>query len=323
MRRFAFRAILASAITATALSLSQAAIAAEKVRVGQSIASCFCFLPATIGQKMGIFQKHDLDLEIFVLRGDAQVQQGMTAGSIDIGLGSGPGIGFLAKGVPGKAVAASAGSPGDMALIVPANSPLKSAADLKGKKLGVSSAGSLTFWLVRRIAQGNQWEPNAISTVALGDFDANLASLKSGSVDGFVFGVEAAYALEKDGQGKALMTFDSIVPAFAGHVIFATDAMITSKPAVVRNFLAGWFETIAWMRTHKAEAVKIAAETAKFPEEVMSRTFDTVMPTMSDTGAFDPKAIDVLQQSFVELGILPSAPDMSKLIDPRLLPGAK
>ena len=32
------------------------------------------------------------------------------------------------------------------------------------------------------------------------------------------------------------------------HVIFATDKAIASKPEIVRNFLKGWFETIAFMR---------------------------------------------------------------------------
>jgi ABC-type nitrate/sulfonate/bicarbonate transport system substrate-binding protein len=41
------------------------------------------------------------------------------------------------------------------------------------------------------------------------------------------------------------------------HVIYATDKDIGSKPNDLHNFLKGWFETIAYMRSHQAETVRI------------------------------------------------------------------
>ena len=65
------------------------------------------------------------------------MQQALTAGSIQFGLGSGPGMGFMAKGVPAKAVAAFAGPPGNMALLVGTGDKIKSVDDLAGKKIRV------------------------------------------------------------------------------------------------------------------------------------------------------------------------------------------
>ena len=57
-------------------------------------------------------------------------------------------MGFMPKGVPAKAVAAFAGPPGNMALLVGTGDKIKSVNDLAGKKIGVTTAGSLTYWLV-------------------------------------------------------------------------------------------------------------------------------------------------------------------------------
>jgi hypothetical protein len=53
---------------------------------------------------------------------------------------------------------------------------------------------------------------------------------------------------------------------------------------------------------------------------VAGRNYDELMPIFNPTGRFNPKALDVLSRSFVELGLLPAAPDMSKLYTEAFLP---
>ena len=107
---------------------------------------------------------------------------------------------------------------------------------------------------------------------------------------------------------------------FHNHVIFATNQLIAEKPETVRGFLKGWFETIAFMRKNKAEAVKIAADVTQVSEPVMSRTYDETISMFSDTGKFEPKALATLSKSFVELNVLPAEPDMSTLYTEAYLP---
>ena len=46
------------------------------------------------------------------------------------------------------------------------------------------------------------------------------------------------------------------------------------------------------------------------------------MGMFNRTGQFDPKALAVLARSFVEMGTLPSEPDMAALVTEKYLPGA-
>ena len=109
--------------------------AAELVRVGKAGREAFSFAPANIGNEAGIFKKHGLDLEISSFGGDANVQQAMAADAIDIGLGSGPGLAFIAKGSPVKGIAAMADPPLIFALVVRADGSVKTVDDLKGRKV--------------------------------------------------------------------------------------------------------------------------------------------------------------------------------------------
>ena len=71
----------------------------------------------------------------------------MAADSLDIALGSGPALAFIVKGSPIKASPRWRGRRCCSPIVVRPDGP-KTVADLKGKKISVSTAGSLTYWLV-------------------------------------------------------------------------------------------------------------------------------------------------------------------------------
>src|ERR1700730_11588837 len=138
---------LAALLLASAVGAASAAAAADKVRVGKSVSQPFAFAPVEIGAAEGIWAKHDLDVETVIFAGDAKLQQGMVANSVCFGLGSGPAMGFLAKGVPAKAVGALANEPLSMGLIVGPAPDIRKPDDLKGKRIGVTTNGSLSYLL--------------------------------------------------------------------------------------------------------------------------------------------------------------------------------
>ena len=303
---------------AAALFLLAPAQAAEKIRAGKAVAEAFSFTPIEIGIRTGIFAKNGLDVESIAFTGDARMQQAAAAGSIEILVGSGPAMAFIAKGAPVKAVAAMAGPPLLMAIVAKPDGP-KSAADLKGKKVSVSTAGSLTYWLVSQTSNRQGWGPNGIEIQPMGAMPGQIAALKRGDIDAIIMDIGNALDLQQRGEGRIIVRFSDIKD-FHIHVIFATDKVIAEKPDNVRACLKGWFETIAFMRKNKAETVKIAAEVTNKSETITAETYDEIMPMFSDTGHFDPKALETLRHSYVELKLLPTQPDMSKLYTEAFLP---
>lgn len=309
----AWNRTLAALVVAALCAGASAALAAEKVRVGKSVGQPFAFAPVEIGAAEGIWAKHDIDVETIVFAGDAKLQQGLVAGSVDFGLGSGPAMGFLAKGVPAKAVAVLANEPLSMGLIVGASGAIKTPQDLKGTKIGVTTAGSLSDWLARELSRKLGFGSNGIEPVALGAMTAMLAAMKRGQIDGVVLSSSQGYQLEKSGDGRLLLEFGTYIKDFHTHVIYATDDMIKTRPDQVRRFLAGWKETIAFMVANKAETVRVARQVTGLDEAIESREYDDVMPMMSRDLRFSAKALDVIGDSFPEMNILPAKPDMRTL----------
>jgi NitT/TauT family transport system substrate-binding protein len=309
--------VLAAALAAL---VGAPASAAETLRVGKAGATAFSFVPADVGQKLGLFEKRNVTLEIASFGGDAKVQQAMAADSIDIGLGSGPGLAFIAKGSPVKGIAAMADPPLLFALVVRNDDSIKSLDDLKGKKVGVSTVGSVTGWIVGELGRRKGWGYDGMTPVAVGEDPARVAAVKAKALDAAVVNLTIALKYVQSGDGRILVRFGDLLKDFHVHVIFATDQAIAGKPAVLKNFLAGWFDTIAYMRSHKKDTVEIAKDVMGTDAQTAGFLYDDLMPMFNDDGHFKPKAMTVLSRSFVDMKTLPAEPDMKKLIDEQFLP---
>ena len=308
------------AATLLALTAISEAPATEKLRVGKAGREAFSFVPTDIGVETGIFARHGLEIEISSFGGDARLQQAMAADGIDIALGSGPGLAFIVKGTPAKGVAAMAGPPLLFALVVRNDDTVKTTDDLKGRKVGVSTVGSSTSWLVNQLSLQRGWGLDGIALVPIGENATRLAALKTKAIDGAVVDIASALNFVQRGEGRVQARFGDIVKDFHLHVIFATNKLMSEKPAALRAFLAGWFETIAFMRRDKARTVAVAKEVMGTDDAISAGIYDELMPMFSDHGRFEAKALAVLAKSFVELKTLPAEPDMAQLYTEAYLP---
>jgi ABC-type nitrate/sulfonate/bicarbonate transport system substrate-binding protein len=308
----------AFALAISPMTVASPANALEKLRIGKAVPEAFSFVPLDIGMRKGFFAKNGLEIESIAFAGDARMQQAMASDSLDIALGSGPAMAFIVKGSPIKAVAAMAGPPLLLAIVVRPDGP-KTVADLKGKKISVSTAGSLTYWLVSETSRRQGWGPKGIDIAPMGAMPGQIAALKRGDIDGAIMDIGNAFELEKRGEGRILVRFTDIKD-FHIHVIFATDKLIADRPEAVRGFLRGWFETIAFMRKNKAETVAIANDVTGKDAEINSRVYDELMPMFSDDGKFNAAALATLAKSYVELQLLPTEPDPKQLYTEQFLP---
>ena len=311
---------LVAALAALAIFPAQAA---DTIRVGKGNPTSFSFMAPHVGMEYGIFQKHNLTLDISGFAGATRLHQAMTADQIDIGLGSGPDMVFIAKGSPSKAIAKMAGPPLSLAIGVRPDGAINTVSDLKGKTVAVSTLGSLTYWLSRQIAVQEGWGPDGIRTAELGTEAAQVSALKTKQVDGITVALDAIYVLEDKGEAKLLIKFGDRVRDFMMHAIYATNKITEKNPDAVKRFLAAWFETIQYMKAHKAETLKVYMQVSKVPEFAASKNYDGAMDMFTTEGYFDAKSLAVLAKSYVELKQLEAEPDMTKFYTEAFLPPRK
>ena len=309
----------AFSIIQIALSMVPAS-AAEKLRVGKAVAFAWTFTPLDVGIQTGIFAKHGLEIEASAFNGDAKMQQGLTSDSIDVGIGGGPGMAFMVKGAPAKAVGAMAGIPRNMAVMVGYDSPIKTVDDLKGKKLGVTTAGSLTEWIGRRIGTQKGWGPAGITTVPIGGMPPARAAIKTNQIDGYITSQEIGISLEEAREWRVITSAAPFVDHFITHVFFVRDDVIAKRPQVVKAFLQGWQDTIAFMKNNKAKTVEITSKVTDVSHSVIERAYDEQIGIFSEDLTFDPEAMTVLKQSFIEMGLLKEIPDDKAMLTTQFLP---
>jgi NitT/TauT family transport system substrate-binding protein len=296
---------------------------AETLRIGKPAPIDFNFAIPEIGTSAGIFAKHGLTLEVTFLGGSARLHQAMIANSIDIAMGAGTDFGFIAKGAPEIGVAAMCGPPSNFFIAVPNTSAIKTVADLKGKRVSVSSVGSLSHWFVEQISRRQGWGDDGIVYVATGGSDATMAAFRSGNIDAAFTALEGGLQMQEAGFGHMIFSFADFVHPFLAHAIFATDDLVMKNPEAVRRFLAGWFETIAWAKTHREDAIRYSQPVTRATPEMGEKIYDVEMPAFSDDGRFDPTAVKVVLDSLLEMKQIDHIPDPATLFTEEYLPPPK
>jgi ABC-type nitrate/sulfonate/bicarbonate transport system substrate-binding protein len=294
--------------------------AADKMRVGNPSVQSFSFLPLRLGIAQGLFAKYGVEPEEVTVNGSARLHQAMAAGSLDIALGAGPDLIFLVKGAPEIAVAQMAGPPLLLGVVVPFNSPVERADDLKGKRIGISTVNSLTQWVMRELARQKGWGPDSFTYVTVGaELPNQVAALVTGQIDAVVSSSALGLALAEEKRGRLLFPASDVIQDFMIHTIYASNEMAQRNPDAVRRFLKGWFETIAFMRTNREETVRASRERTRFSIAVEEKQYDLVMPMFSADGHFDPAALATLQRSFFDLHLIDKEPDLAKFCTERFL----
>ncbi len=312
--------LCAAMALATALGAATSANAADHLRVAKPAAIGFGFSLLDVGIAAGIFAKYGLDVESIVLEGSAKQQQAMAANAIDIDLGAGTDLGFVAKGVPEKAVAALAGPPLNFVVMVRSDGKINSIPDLKGKRISASTVGSVTFWFASQLSRREGWQgADALTIVPLGNFDAMRAALVTGNIDAISATLEGALLLEAAGSGKLLLTFGDFISPFLTHAAYATNDLMQQRPDALRRFLKAWFETVAWMNTHKEQGLRYSSDVTKLPHDIASKAYDAEMPMFFTDGHFDRNAVEVVKKSLVEMGQIDKFPDDKELITEKFL----
>ncbi len=302
-----------------AACVATGASAADTVRVGKPSAKGFIFTFAELGMEKGIYPANGIAVESLSFGGGGPAHQALAAGSIDFVFGAGSEMQLAVKGAPELAVASIMRAPAQIALAVKAGSPIRTPADLRGKSVGVTSSTSLTAWCTRETSRRQGWGSDGITIAPLGAIEAGVAALLAGNIDALTGNSDQLQLLDAQGKVRIITLFSQVVPDFPAFVIFASKRLIDDRPDVVRRFLKGTIETLAFMAANKAETLALTKPIMQLTDDVADKVYDDDMPAFTD-GRFKPTCMAVLLRSMIELGLLETVPPDKFLYTERFLP---
>ena len=157
--------------------------------VGRSVPTADAELAAQVAFELGFFKRHGLDVKFVDFSGGSKLIQAMTSGSIGIGVGAATAMALVAKGAPVLAVCENTATLPYFAVGVPWDAPVHKLADLEGKRIAVSSLGSLTDWLAQELIRKQGWSPDTTPRVAIGGNPvAVAAAFRTHVVDAYIGG---------------------------------------------------------------------------------------------------------------------------------------
>jgi NitT/TauT family transport system substrate-binding protein len=165
----------------------------RKVRVGVpsvGVANIIIY----IAKEGRLYEKYGLDAEVITVNGSGIGSKALISGGIDIIPIATPTV--IAADLAGADMQILAHTMPGVVHAMMVKPEIKRVEDLKGKKIGVSSLGSLTDFLVRTIARKKGLNPDRdLTLIVMGGDAERLTALRAGSVD--------AAAMSHPGYGKA------------------------------------------------------------------------------------------------------------------------
>ncbi|MGZ8490213.1 MAG: ABC transporter substrate-binding protein [Candidatus Binatia bacterium] len=237
-----------------ALGTIQTAGAQERLRVGLSSVS------ATQGamwvaEERGLFKKYGIDPEVIVIGGGAsRVVSSLLAGEIQFSVGGGDAVIRAALKGGDTVLAVSPLKTGLQRLMV--RSEIRTQADLKGKKIGVTRFGSASHWVLQMFLRKWNMRNDDVQILQLGSSPANLASLDNRAIDGAVLTLPTFFVAEE--RGYRLLADPADL-----DIVYLQNSIDTTRSYLKRNrdqalrFVKGFCEGMAFFRKNKRESVVI------------------------------------------------------------------
>ncbi|TPQ44062.1 ABC transporter substrate-binding protein [Cupriavidus pinatubonensis] len=180
----------------------------------------------------------------------APLAEALNAGAVDCGpIGDAPAIFALAAGTRIRLIGANRSDPYGTAILVRPDSPLKNAADLKGKSIG-TNRGSIGHFVALKALESAGLRPEDANIRFLPPADAKLA-LTSGSVDAWATWEPYTAMAETSGHARVLVNGRGLWSGLS--YVAATDTALAAKRAVLADFLQRVVRAQAWSYQHVPE----------------------------------------------------------------------
>jgi len=249
----------------------------------------------------------------------APILEALNAGALDVGYTGD--LSFLtvyAAGAPIKAIGGTRSDARTQAILVRKDSPIRTAADLKGKRLAGTRGGWGQFLIDATLEKAGYKTDDAVFA-PLGPVDAKVA-LVAGSIDGWaVWEPYVSYATLKD-NARVVADGEGLTPTIT--FIVASDQAIAGKRAAVQDLVQRLNKARLWSLDHLAEYAGSTAELTKLPEDVLlsAYTAQRTSPIAIDTDVV--REVQEASDRATRYGILSKSLDVGKAIDRSFTVGA-
>lgn len=232
-----------------------------------------------------------------------QLLEGLNVGAIDVGfVGEAPPIFAQAAGAQFVYIGYDPAAPHAEAILVPKDSPIRSVADLKGKKVALNKGSNVHYLLLRQLEK-HGLSLKDIQPVYLAPADGR-AAFESGSVDAWAIWDPFQASAEKAAQARVLADGADGVANNYQYYLGARD-YVQLNPKVIEVLFADAVERGSWLKNNISQAAQLIAPQQGLPVDVVELALQryqfNVKPITPEIAADQQKIAD----SFYALRLIP------------------
>jgi NitT/TauT family transport system substrate-binding protein len=269
-RTFAAVTAWSAAVAVTPSLWAQARPEKSKVSIAVGGKSAFYHLPLTVAEQLGYFKAEGLDVEIIDLAGGWRALQSVVGGAVDVASGAYDHIiNAQVKGQKLKAFVMQGRAPGiAVGVSLKAMPSFRSIADLKGKKIGVSSPGSSTNMVVNLLLTRAGLKPGDVSFVGVGTSAGALSAFRSGQIDAISNVDPVMTMLEQKSEIRIIgdtRTLKGSQEVFGGPMpascLYAPADFVKKNPNTVQAMSFAIVRSLKWLQTAgPSDIIKVVPE---------------------------------------------------------------
>lgn len=298
---------------AALINLPANAAAAEKIKFalpGNSMG----YLPLFVAVHRGFFKDEGIDIELPRLV-PAMAQNALLAGEVQYHGLADSGLRLAARGAPIKAIFYGADRP--MYYLV-GQKEIRSVAELKGKKVGVSQFGGTSDLSARLALKHFGVEPERDALIIqIGSESTRIAALRAASVEAIIVPVPAVAVLKRDGFNE--ISFVGDVVEFASNGYSTTDQRIKEHPQEVKKVVRAIYRGLRYAKENPEGTVGVIQKEWKVDPEIAKGSYAAIVKALNDDGIIGEKQLkvhfDIIRRTEKNLGEIP----VDKVVDFRLL----
>jgi NitT/TauT family transport system substrate-binding protein len=258
----------------------------EKVRIGMPSLS-LSFIAPQVAYAKGFFREEGIDAEIIRVATNIGIVA-VTTKEIGYTTAVGAGLRSAVRGLPLKVVTYFNGRP---LHVLVAKAELKSLADLRRKVIGFAGYGDSTEFMLRAILRqaGMELEKD-VQAFQVSGSGQRLQALLSGKLDAAI--VPPPFNFEAESKGfvrlmAAADVFETSVSGLALHVDTLRD-----KPAQVKRMLRALLKAQSFIRSNKAESVRVIADWLKLEANIAQASYEIYVRGMSLNGMVPERVLE-------------------------------
>ncbi len=236
----------------------------SKIIVAVGGAEQFIYAPISLANQLGYFKDMGLTVEIANFSGGAKAAEALIGGSADMVVGFyDHTIQTQPKGEKLQMVCLYDNFPGIVLEVNSKNTDkIKTAADLKGQTVGITSAGSSTQFLLNYYLTKNGVQPDQVSIVAIGTGSTSIAAIQQGKVVAGMMVDPAATKVETTGDAKPLWdtrtekdTVSQLGGPYPAGGVYSTADFLAKNPNTTQIIVTGSLMALKYIQTHSPEEI--------------------------------------------------------------------